>query len=57
MRIQIEMYDDKLTYENKRNDLDVTEMLDIWERLMLCLTYHSDSIKKAIVEKAEEYVE
>lgn len=57
MRIQIEMYDDKLTYENKHDDLDVSEMLDIWERLMLCLTYHSDSIKKAIVEKAEEYVE
>lgn len=57
MRIQVEAYDNKLTWETKHDGLDINEMLDIWEKLMIALTYHPDSIKRAIVEKAEEYVE
>lgn len=57
MRIQVEAYDNKLTWETKHDDLDINEMLDIWEKLMIGLTYHPDSIKRAIVEKAEEYAE
>ena len=52
-----EAYDNKLTWETKHDDLDINEMLDIWEKLMISLTYHPDSIKRAIVEKAEEYAE
>ena len=57
MRIQVEAYDNKLTWETKHDDLDINEMLDIWEKLMIVLTYHPDIIKRAIVEKAEEYAE
>ena len=57
MRIQVEAYDNKLTWETKHDDLDINEILDIWEKLMIALTYHPDSIKRAIVEKAEEYAE
>lgn len=57
MRIQVEAYDNKLTWETKHDDLDINELLDIWEKLMIGLTYHPDSIKRAIMEKAEEYAE
>ena len=57
MRIQVEAYDNKLTWETKHDDLDINELLDIWEKLMISLTYLPDSIKRAIVEKAEEYAE
>ena len=57
MRIQVEAYDNKLTWETKHDGLDINELLDIWEKLMISLTYHPDSIKRAIVEKAEEYAE
>lgn len=49
------MYDRIITIEEIRNDFTASEMLDLFENLLLAATYHPNSIKQAIVELAEEY--
>lgn len=56
MKISFDYYDLKMTLEG-RNDLTSTELLDLLIKSMILLGYHQESIKRSILELAEEYEE
>ena len=56
MKILFDYYDLKMTLED-RDDLTSTELLDLFIKSMTMLGYHQESIKRAIIELAEEYEE
>jgi hypothetical protein len=56
MKISFDYYDLKMTLED-RDDLTSTELLDLLIKSMLMLGYQQESIKKSILELAEEYEE
>lgn len=54
MKITVEYYDDKITYETS-DDASTDDMLSIWENIMRFMTFSPISIKTTIIEKAKEY--
>jgi hypothetical protein len=56
MKISFDYYDLKMTLED-RDDLTSTELLDLLIKSMLMLGYQQESIKRSILELAEEYEE
>ena len=56
MKISFDYYDLKMTLED-RDDLTSTELLNLFIRSMTMLGYYQESIKKSIIELAEEYEE
>lgn len=56
MKISFDYYNLKMTLED-RDDLTSTELLDLLVRSMTMLGYHQESIKRSIIELAEEYEE
>ena len=53
MKISFDYYDLKMTLED-RDDLTSTELLDLFIKSMTMLGYHQESIKRSILELAEE---
>lgn len=56
MKISFDYYDLKMTLED-RDDLTSTELLDLLIKSMIMLGYQQGSIKRSILELAEEYEE
>lgn len=56
MKISFDYMGLKMTLED-RDDLISTELLDLFIKSMMMLGYHQESIKRAIIELAEEYEE
>lgn len=56
MKISFDYYNLKMTLED-RDDLTSTELLDLLVKSMTVLGYHQESIKRSILELAEEYEE
>lgn len=56
MKISFDYYDLKITLED-RDDLTSTELLDLFIKSMTMLGYHQESIKRSVLELAEEYEE
>ena len=56
MKISFDYYDLKMTLED-RDDLTSTELLNLFVKSMTVLGYHQESIKRSILELAEEYEE
>ena len=54
MKISFDYYDLKMTLED-RDDLTSTELLDLFIKSMTMLGYHQESIKRSVLELAEEY--
>ena len=47
MKITLEMYDSKYTYESDRNDYNANELKEIFSRLMVQATFSPDVIETA----------
>lgn len=56
MKISFDYYNLKMTLED-RDDLTSTELLNLLIKSMIMLGYHQESIKRSILELAEEYEE
>lgn len=56
MKISFDYYNLKMTLED-RDDLTSTELLNLLIKSMTMLGYHQNSIKRSILELAEEYEE
>lgn len=54
MKIRIDYYDLGLTIEQP-DDILASELLEIFTRAMVMMSYHPDSVKNAVLELAEEY--
>ena len=54
MKIRIDYYDLGLTIEQP-DDISADELLEIFTRAMVMMSYHSDSVKNAVINLAEEY--
>lgn len=48
-------YDKKITVEFDHSDTDLDEVMDAVETLIIGMGFHSDSLKRWIVDRAEEY--
>lgn len=58
MRITLEMYDSKYTYESDRNDYNANELKEIFSRLLVQATFSPEVIEPAEGGYYEcEYVE
>jgi hypothetical protein len=53
IKITVERGNEKMTIEVP-SDSTLDVLLDKWETMMRFLTYHDDSIKEVIVERAED---
>ena len=49
------MYETTLTWQEESDDINSDEMLDIWIKLMTAFGYHPNSIKRSILDLAEDY--
>lgn len=54
MKIKIDYYDLGLTIE-KPDDISAGELLEVFTRAMIMMSYHPDSVKNAVLDLAEEY--
>ena len=54
MKIKIDYYDLGLTIEQP-DDISASELLEIFTRAMIMMSYRPDSVKDAVLELAEEY--
>lgn len=54
MKIRIDYYDLGLTIEQP-DDISADELLETFTRAMVMMSYHSDSVKNAVINLAEEY--
>lgn len=54
MKIAVTNYGQTITIEKDREDLTIDEWLDIFETLMLGITFSREIINEGIIEKAEE---
>lgn len=45
MKITLEMYDNKYTYESDRNDYDANEIKEIFSRMLVQATFSPDVIE------------
>ena len=53
MKIKIDYYDLGLTIEQP-DDISASELLEIFTRAMIMMSYHPDSVKNAVLELAKE---
>ena len=54
MKIIIENQYGRYEIEEKGEDLDIHQMMDLFERLLLSTSYHPNTIKDGFLSKAEE---
>lgn len=54
MKIRIDYYDLGLTIEQP-DDISTDELLEVFTRAMIMMSYHPDSVKNAVINLAEEY--
>ena len=54
MKIKIDYYDLGLTIEQP-DDISVDELLEVFTRAMIMMSYHPNTVKNAVLELAEEY--
>ena len=54
MKIKIDYYDLGLTIEQP-DDISASELLEIFTRAMIMMSYHPDTVKNAVLELADEY--
>ena len=54
MKIRIDYYDLGLTIEQP-DDISAGELLEIFTKAMVMMSYHPDSVKSAVLDLAEEY--
>ena len=54
MKIRVDYYDLDFTVE-RPDDLSCAELLEDFTKIMIMMGYHPDSIKRSIIELAEEY--
>ena len=54
MKIKIDYYDLGLTIEHP-DDISAGELLDLFTRAMVMMSYHPEIVKDAVLELAEEY--
>ena len=54
MKIRIDYYDLGLAIEQP-DDISAGELLEIFTRAMIMMSYHPDSVKSAVLELAGEY--
>lgn len=54
MKIKIDYYDLGLTIEQP-DDISADELLEVFTRAMVMMSYHPDSVKGAVINLAEEY--
>ena len=55
MKITFEHYDTKITWENKRDDLNSTEVLNAFKGVLVAATYLEEGIITSMEEIVEEY--
>jgi hypothetical protein len=55
MKFSLQSYGKTTTIETTHDDLDIDEVLDIFETLVISATYDKDSWKRAILDLACEY--
>jgi len=48
-------YDKKITVEFDHSDTDINEVMDAVETLIIGMGFHSDALKRWVVDRAEEY--
>ena len=54
MKVRIDYYDLGLTIEQP-DDISAGELLEVFTRTMIMMSYHPDSVRSAVIELAEEY--
>ena len=54
MKIRIDYYDLGLTIEQP-DDISAGELLELFTRAMIMMSYHPDIVKDAVLNLAEEY--
>ena len=54
MKVRIDYYDLGLTIEQP-DDISAGELLEVFTRAMVMMSYHPDSVKSAVLDLAEEY--
>ena len=54
MKVRIDYYDLGLTIEQP-DDISADELLELFTRAMIMMSYHPDSVKSAVLNLAEEY--
>lgn len=54
MKIKIDYYDLGLTIEQP-DDISADELLEVFTRAMIMMSYHPDTVKNAVLNLAEEY--
>lgn len=52
-----ENYGTKISVEIDHSDLDIDEVMDVFQTLIIGMGYHQDSFKKWVIERADEYRE
>lgn len=57
MKISIEQYDHKASYETNAEDLNIYEVLEAFKGLMITLTWHESTIVDGMKTLVEEYEE
>lgn len=55
MKITFEHYDTKITWENKHDDLNSTEVLNAFKGVLVAATYLEEGIITSMEELVEEY--
>ena len=54
MKIRIDYYDLGLTIEQP-DDISAGELLEVFTRAMVMMSYHPDTVKDAVLNLAEKY--
>ncbi len=57
MKIRIETKYGNYEIEEKGDDQDINEMIDIFQRLLLSMTFAYETVKDGFIDKAEEIKE
>jgi hypothetical protein len=52
-----EQYGTKVSVEIDHSDMDLDEVMDVFETLIIGMGYHTDSLKNWIIDKADEHRE
>ena len=50
-------YDKRVSVEVDHSDLDLDEVMDIFQTLIIGMGYHDDAFKNWVIERADEYRE
>ena len=55
--ISAQQYETKVTIEKDSSEITLTELMEIFENIAMCLGYHPSSWKNLILEMADEIKE